>query len=760
MRKTHKSQLCKRLSALGIRQPLVHSIIDDVEKWVNNSGEEWTISRLKGLKVGFFQHLAGNPGKFPDWVSKKSDGLPKGAIGTVLRMAIDPTLGNPKRVQRAISALMVYSDFVANDITSNQWLKFQSSVEKDATGSDFPGLMLDIILQGDDNRPPFSSKIEKLDLHYNFMDWGASSTREPLMSGLIDGSGKTENEDMTQLWEGLRHPLAHKFLKPSFEDFDPFGKPGVKGETKLDIVTMAYLTGHRPDLMTVSEHSHLPVGKIGFIQEAGYKLRAVANPHRIFQYLLNPLKEDILNKLKSFTPDCTHNQNEGAKWAQRQLSEGTSVSSVDLSDATNNFPLSLQISMLNAMYPKDKEIVSLFEDVSRSSWIVKDPETKKVREIVWSVGQPLGLGPSFPSFAAAHHMLMWAAISDIKNDDPWRGMYQFMRSFSNGEAFYNPDYVHEYRIVGDDIVMKTKYEESYKTILTNLGMPVSSDKTITSSQLAEFASQVITPEQVYVQNKWKTFSDNSFLQFAKNIGPTSVGLMRPRQIKATKLLAQLPEWEGGLGWNPHGIPAHIRSTLYSKFINRNIDESQPYLQKEALALEKAKGAFGDSFSYEAIAPIVSETIDYIATLPVDRQALSVSDVDKKLKIVSRSYNPTDLPTNENDKPAVFKRRTGDPRPKSVLEHFEKSNVSDILKEALCLVTEYKDFVDLEPEFPSYITGRAEERIKNLRPVTPEFVKEAMNQFIADKTNGRSPEYVSDNISGPDEDNSDHHRISR
>jgi hypothetical protein len=265
------------------------------------------------------------------------------------------------------------------------------------------------------------------------------------------------------------------------------------------------------------------VGRISFLQEPGYKLRAVANPYRIHQLALEPLKEQLLGYLRQIPADCTHDQQKGVDWALSKLRAGATLHSVDLSDATNNFPLEYIERTLAQLPAVDPRMISLFKDLSRAPWLVWDHELGDYRQMTWTVGQPLGLGTSFPSFALAHHRLLESVGA-------------------------RPD---QYRILGDDIVIADdRLARRYVQALEELGVPVSPDKTISSSKVAEFAGKVITPEGVMPTVKWRELSDRNFLEYARFFGPQFIGALRPRQRRVAEVLAPIPEWEGGLGPQP------------------------------------------------------------------------------------------------------------------------------------------------------------------------------------------------------------------
>jgi hypothetical protein len=99
--------------------------------------------------------------------------------------------------------------------------------------------------------------------------------------------------------------------------------------------------------------------------------------------------------------DCTQDQESGVNWAFEKLRNGVKIHSVDLSDATNNIPLSQQLQMLKALGIEKRDI-QLFKDLSRAEWVVNDPVTKRIRGMRWTVGQPQGLRGSFECLASWH----------------------------------------------------------------------------------------------------------------------------------------------------------------------------------------------------------------------------------------------------------------------------------------------------------------------------------------------------------------------
>jgi hypothetical protein len=162
--------------------------------------------------------------------------------------------------------------------------------------------------------------------------------------------------------------------------------------------------------------------------------------------------------------------------------------------------------------------IELFKQASMGLW--KVPGKEPIR---WTKGQPLGLGPSFFAFSLSHHLVM------------------------------NMLSIQDYFILGDDVVIRNLEDASrYREMLGRLACPVSEGKTLTSSRLAEFAGKIITPRDVVSPLKWRQVSDINFMDQVRNLGPKSVRFLTKDQRLGVKLVSEIPEWMGGLGWNPKG----------------------------------------------------------------------------------------------------------------------------------------------------------------------------------------------------------------
>jgi hypothetical protein len=258
----------------------------------------------------------------------------------------------------------------------------------------------------------------------------------------------------------------------------------------------------------------LPVGKIGFIQEPGGKLRSVANPYRIYQEALRPLGDHLYEIVRTLPWDCTHDQTKAFLPVMEALQKGQTVHSVDLSNATDFFPMSITAPVVRSVLAdRDLDFLSLWETLSRGKW------SSVLGDVKWKKGQPLGMYPSFAAFTFSHGMLLLFLLARLK----WRGAH-------HGKLYIRKIWDGEFYVVGDDvIILDEQLSAEYKDCLTALECPFSPEKTLSSNLLAEFAGKIVTSEGVYPQMKWREISDDNFLDICKLLGPKTRMLLRPRQ---------------------------------------------------------------------------------------------------------------------------------------------------------------------------------------------------------------------------------------
>lgn len=498
------------VQAIGIPNHISLPFKEKVLGMLKHSGVEFTVQYLKDVKTDFIRLKAGMQ-PCSSWTF--TSGSPRG-LGKVIHKWVIKT----GKWSKLISLLNFYTLFISPNVTNKQINKFVSAVRKEnicAFPEDSEMIRKSLETIGIKAYLPYPTG-------YGFKAT-SSNRRAPLPFGknVPDDQGVLSSIDFlykTKLGRRIR-------LDPRFM--------GIVSHTmKYTINThpinhdlgVSYFPKH-----TWSKDGDNIVGSIGLIQEPGYKLRAVANPGRIYQHMLTPLGRVLFDTLKSLPWDCTHDQSKGFIAIKDALRNGTKIHSIDLSSATDNFPLSLQMEMMRSFisFSKDNDQISLFEIISRGNWRLFGST------ISWTCGQPLGLYPSFAAFALTHGLILFGL-----NNHSWNN------------KFY---------VLGDDVlILDDELAQKYRSFLDKYKCPISESKSLISNTTCEFAGKIIDKDHIIPQFKWRTISDDNFIDIVKNFGPNMIRFLKSKQRKICKLLYEVPDFMGGLGFNPSGRPLSER----------------------------------------------------------------------------------------------------------------------------------------------------------------------------------------------------------
>lgn len=520
--KMNTETLRKYAYALHLPPEIFFPVIRHFVLCLERNGSEWTCNRFKSVKLDFIRLKAGLPAQSP-WVARENNKF-KGPFGGLQSWCSH----SYKRWSKAIQLLQIYSTLYASEVTPSQAKKFVDAVcsHNDSQHFDkYNNLLLEAV-----------------------HDWFPKQSWYPDPDSLL--SYPVSNTRREPDAEGKSHPEGEKTLycAQTFLDNTAFGIglvrdfPDLFGNVLRDVgynfEETRYLCKNTKFLKY-----NFTAGKIGLIQEPGMKLRAVANPARVFQCALKPLGDQLYRKLQTLPWDCTHEQDRPFVVLQRHLENKQNCHAVDLSNATDFFPLSFQLSMLNKLFIR-KDAIQLFELLSRSEWYCDLTETKRIK---WTTGQPLGLYPSFASFAMCHGFILYG-LNGKKHDD-------------------------KFFVLGDDVVILDDILfGKYMSFLNDMGIPFSPSKTISSNYLTEFGGKIITQHGVMNQLKWRHVSDDSFLDLASLFGDRFKVLMRPRQRAVYECVKFIPTFMGGCGLNPDGIPLDLRIYMALTMMSESHDQ--------------------------------------------------------------------------------------------------------------------------------------------------------------------------------------------
>lgn len=502
----------QRAKCLSVPKSIYIPVIQKINCWYKNSGEGWTVDRIKAIKLDVIRHQAGMP-PVGEWIARGSLGL-KGEFGVLEKWM----LKSSNNFSKGIQLLQIYTLFYAKEVTPKQRVKFLSGVTEQPPSPSALSFGKDIVDKGYLLLP-------------NVVSYKKPGKCRPLVDMLPSPNKRAPLPNCSvSEQEGIVDSL--KFLFETTEGFSHYIK--YKHSHYKDLLGGLWDVLRDPEnrvenanvFEKIRKHGSFLVGRIGLIQEAGYKLRAVANPGRVFQRVLEPFGSRIYDYLRTLPFDCTFDQSKAIPVLQEALTHGRTIHSIDLSGATDYFPLDLQEHLLLKMFPKVE--VSLFCDLSRASWFMPHEG-----EVTWKRGQPLGLFPSFGAFALTHGCLLLGLL--------------------------NKEWNNQFFILGDDVViLEDQLAEDYYQTLKLLGCPISVSKSLHSSSLCEFGGKIVSPTAIIPQYKWRGISDDSFIDLARILGPKSLHLFKPRQVRIINRLAPIPDFLGGLGWNSEGLPLENR----------------------------------------------------------------------------------------------------------------------------------------------------------------------------------------------------------
>lgn len=213
------------------------------------------------------------------------------------------------------------------------------------------------------------------------------------------------------------------------------------------------------------------VGRIFPIQEQGCKARVVAQPSAWLQLACMPYHKRIADVADHlfYKESNVKRQSDGAWAVQALVANGGKPVCVDLSSATDRFPRSITTLLISELgYP---EFSQALDEISSRKWECSFAPNGYVS---YSVGQPMGLYGSFPSFHLSN--LVAGDVSVLLTK---RYVSQTLTSFPQGEYFH---------VVGDDIIFSDeRVANIYKSLMTSLDVPLSEPKCFSNGLVSEFA---------------------------------------------------------------------------------------------------------------------------------------------------------------------------------------------------------------------------------------------------------------------------------
>jgi hypothetical protein len=204
--------------------------------------------------------------------------------------------------------------------------------------------------------------------------------------------------------------------------------------------------------------------RLSLVRDKESKVRIVAILDYWSQSALKPLHDSAMSFLRGLKSDCTYNQGS----FRAKLARSGPYHSLDLTAATDRFPVWLQVAVLSVLIAAD------YADAWRRLIIDRDYDVSWVRHkkttVRYACGQPMGAYSSWAIFSICHHVIVRVAAQRAGKPV----------TFSN------------YVLLGDDIVIgDDAVAMHYRAIMNELGVEISETKSHVSSDTYEFAKRWI-----------------------------------------------------------------------------------------------------------------------------------------------------------------------------------------------------------------------------------------------------------------------------
>jgi len=402
-----------------------NKLITRLQDLNEHKGQQWTLEYMKSCRVILLSYLSGKPVRLSG-VAVTGDGIPK-------------VLGDLIPIIRGGSALAI--SLVLTVLYSTRSLKLGGPVDFASITQPCKGDVTNLAMYAGSfwrelGYHPVTARPRSMRVSFDTYRSKSGPNGHALATSFVDAQAlpaslvaSLETISGPQVGHLVRvagNSIVHRFLKMFLK---------IKVKTKNPVIR-----------------------RLGVFKDKEAKMRVVGILDWYSQACLKPLHIYLANALKKVRQDCTFDQSHFRK----SLKGAKVFYSVDLSSATDRFPLALIKQVLAAQLPSD--YVEAWADV-----MVGYPFEFKGREFIYATGNPMGAYSSFNSFALTHHYLIYYCCKVLGKN--WK--------------------VLPYALLGDDIVIgDSQVGDMYLSLIKNLGVDYSVAKTHTSEKMFEFAKRL------------------------------------------------------------------------------------------------------------------------------------------------------------------------------------------------------------------------------------------------------------------------------
>lgn len=403
-------------SLLEVNQD-IKSFLKLIDKYQATKGLLWTIKRLKLIRLISTKYIAGEPIKvYPEIIGISPDGFPKAIL--FLKKYADGT--------------KFHKQFFLTLMTLSRTIVYKGTPDYSSITNPFKGTSMTI------DQSFVKTFVKDFDL---FAERGQFSNKSFLLTIKAGPLGHS-------LLTSLKHYMLYSGLH--LQHMIVVGGPQLMNhirDLKLyfkDKITMDY------------DKSKLTNRKLSIVYDPEAKARIIGIVDYLTQVILQPFSQQVFDHLRKLEQDRTFTQNPYISKVP-----GNMFHSLDLSSATDRFPIEVQKQLITEMV--DKQFA-----YSWSRLMIAEPFLAPNGDrLQYAVGQPMGARSSWAVFTLSHHMVVQYAAFQV-------GLYPFK----------------DYILLGDDIVIANdKVAVKYREIMEQLGVDISSFKTHTSENTYEFAKR-------------------------------------------------------------------------------------------------------------------------------------------------------------------------------------------------------------------------------------------------------------------------------
>ena len=507
-----------RARLIALPKRTLELCINDIERWHKHNGALWTVDRLKFIKTSCIRYLT--MGELPSdnshWFKKNKQGLFYGHWGTIMKLV-------KQRPKSVALFLQCYTAFATAGPPTEQSIEdYREALEEPFTGD---SKQLEVINSSIRDVIPTLAKE-----YFRFLRRDIAHSEHYLLNARANNLRQV----VDLLWvvlDFVSSPFGNDYTKSNPWVSHALGLDDIQIPHMPTIQELEQLFGHsvkvKPFVMAL----------INWIHEPGMKERVVADYSKVLEFLVFNMGKRLYDIIKVVPWDATYHEERGYAQIRNFFKANNNSKKAycyDLSKATDRFPLSTQIAVLEGLSGVIGENFSQQADLFIKSCTM--PAELPNGELThWEVGQPMGAYPSFALFSLTHGVVLMEHL------------------IQQGKRYNGQFVVH-----GDDLVILDDELAAYYTHFIKVsGAKINMFKSIESYQHAELNSRIISKDMTIRFPKWKPVTTSNLVDQVQTWGHRCIKYAfksRKKQLIAKDILAIPGILPNGDSINPDGRP--------------------------------------------------------------------------------------------------------------------------------------------------------------------------------------------------------------